>query len=51
MRIVVIGGTGFIREFLVAQLLGAGHEVAVVQRADSAVPLPIAVFPVTPATQ
>jgi nucleoside-diphosphate-sugar epimerase len=40
MRMLVIGGTGFIGQFLVAQLLGAGHEVTVVQRAGSAVPLP-----------
>lgn len=40
MRLIVIGGTGFIGHFLVPQLLEAGHEVAVVHRPESTVPLP-----------
>jgi nucleoside-diphosphate-sugar epimerase len=40
MRIVVIGGTGFIGHFLVPQLLDAGHEVAIVHRAESSTPIP-----------
>ena len=32
MRILVIGGTGFIGRFVVADLLRAGHEIAVVHR-------------------
>ena len=35
MRIVVIGGTGFIGQFLVPQLLDAGHDVAVLHRPES----------------
>jgi nucleoside-diphosphate-sugar epimerase len=40
MRILVIGGTGFIGRFIVPRLLDAGHQVAVLQRPDSAKPLP-----------
>lgn len=41
MRIIVIGGSGFIGTYVVAQLVEAGHDIAVVQRADSDKPLPI----------
>jgi nucleoside-diphosphate-sugar epimerase len=34
MRILVIGGTGFIGRFLVPQLLDAGHKVAVLHRPE-----------------
>jgi nucleoside-diphosphate-sugar epimerase len=40
MRILIIGGTGFIGTFLVPQLLDAGHDVAVLQRPESTKPLP-----------
>src|SRR4051812_28314985 len=40
MRILVIGGTGFIGQFLLPELLRAGHDVAVVHRAESAARLP-----------
>lgn len=40
MRILVIGGTGFIGRFLVPRLIDAGHDVAVLQRPESAKPLP-----------
>jgi nucleoside-diphosphate-sugar epimerase len=40
MRILVIGGTGFIGRFLVPRLLEAGHDVAVLQRPASAKPVP-----------
>jgi nucleoside-diphosphate-sugar epimerase len=40
MRVLVIGGTGFIGRFLVPRLIDAGHNVAVLQRPDSAKPLP-----------
>jgi len=40
MRILVIGGSGFIGRFLVPRLLDAGHEVSVVQRPESDRPLP-----------
>jgi nucleoside-diphosphate-sugar epimerase len=36
MRILVLGGTGFIGRFLVPRLIDAGHDVAVLQRPDSA---------------
>jgi nucleoside-diphosphate-sugar epimerase len=35
MRVLVIGGTGFIGRFLVPRLLDAGHDVAVVHRPES----------------
>jgi nucleoside-diphosphate-sugar epimerase len=35
MRVLVIGGTGFIGRFLVPRLIDAGHDVAVLQRTDS----------------
>lgn len=40
MRVLVIGGSGFIGQPLVRQLLHAGHELAVVQRPESATPVP-----------
>ena len=40
MRILVIGGTGFIGRFLVPRLLDTGYEVAVVQRPESTTELP-----------
>ena len=40
MRILVIGGTGFIGRFLVPRLIDAGHDVAVLQRPESEKPLP-----------
>jgi nucleoside-diphosphate-sugar epimerase len=40
VRVLVIGGTGFIGRFLVPQLLDAGHDVAVLQRPQSAKPVP-----------
>jgi nucleoside-diphosphate-sugar epimerase len=40
MRILVIGGTGFIGQCLVPDLLRAGHEVAVVHRPESTASLP-----------
>jgi nucleoside-diphosphate-sugar epimerase len=46
MRILVIGGTGFIGHFLVPRLLDAGHEVAVFQRPDSSATLPGGARPV-----
>ena len=46
MRILVIGGTGFIGRFLVPRLLDAGHDVAVVQRPSSAKPVPDGVRPI-----
>ena len=39
MRVLVIGGTGFIGHCLVPQLLGAGHDVAVFHRPGSTTPL------------
>src|SRR5829696_5178187 len=46
MRVLVIGGTGFIGRFLVPRLLAAGHDVAVVQRPDSNAPLPAGARPI-----
>jgi nucleoside-diphosphate-sugar epimerase len=40
MRLLVIGGTGFIGRLLVPRLLDAGHEVAVVHRPESTAPTP-----------
>jgi nucleoside-diphosphate-sugar epimerase len=40
VRALVIGGTGFIGRFLVPQLSGAGHDVAVVRRPESTAALP-----------
>ncbi len=40
MRVVVIGGTGFIGHFLVPRLLNAGHDVAVLHRPESTTPVP-----------
>jgi nucleoside-diphosphate-sugar epimerase len=40
MRILVIGGTGFIGRFVVPRLIDAGHDIAVLQRPESAKPLP-----------
>jgi nucleoside-diphosphate-sugar epimerase len=40
MRVLVIGGTGFIGRFLLPRLLDADHDVAVLQRPGSAKPLP-----------
>jgi nucleoside-diphosphate-sugar epimerase len=40
MKILVIGGTGFIGKFLVPQLTTAGHEITVFHRPDSTVPTP-----------
>jgi nucleoside-diphosphate-sugar epimerase len=40
MRILVIGGTGFIGRFLIPRLIDADHEVAVLQRPESAKPVP-----------
>jgi nucleoside-diphosphate-sugar epimerase len=40
MRILVIGGTGFIGRFLVPRLIDAGHEMAVLQRPESEKELP-----------
>jgi nucleoside-diphosphate-sugar epimerase len=40
MRILVIGGTGFIGGLLVPRLIDAGHDVAVLQRPESAKLLP-----------
>jgi nucleoside-diphosphate-sugar epimerase len=44
MRILVVGGTGFIGRFLVPRLLGAGHVVAVVQRPGSGAEPPAGVL-------
>jgi nucleoside-diphosphate-sugar epimerase len=46
MRILVVGGSGFIGTFLVPYLLGAGHDVAVLQRPGSTKPLPDGVWPI-----
>src|SRR3712207_3141738 len=46
MRILVIGGTGFIGRFLVPQLGGRGHEVAVLPRPGSAKRLPDGARPI-----
>ncbi|MFN2567672.1 MAG: NAD-dependent epimerase/dehydratase family protein [Gemmatimonadaceae bacterium] len=43
MRVLVIGGTGFIGRFVVPQLVDGGHDVAVFQRPDSAKPVPAGV--------
>jgi nucleoside-diphosphate-sugar epimerase len=40
MKILVIGGTGFIGRFVVRDLIAAGHEVAVYHRGRSAADLP-----------
>jgi nucleoside-diphosphate-sugar epimerase len=40
MRALVIGGTGFIGQFVVPRLVDAGHDVAVLQRPESAKPVP-----------
>src|SRR5918992_4907724 len=40
MRVLVIGGTGFIGRFVTPRVLDAGHDVAVLQRPESAKPLP-----------
>jgi nucleoside-diphosphate-sugar epimerase len=40
MRVLVIGGTGFIGEHIVRQLASGGHEVAVFHRGQTAVALP-----------
>ena len=46
MRILVIGGSGFIGRFLVRQLVDDGHEIAVLQRPGSTKPLPDGVRPI-----
>jgi nucleoside-diphosphate-sugar epimerase len=40
MRILVIGGTGFIGHFLVPQLTSAGHDVVVLRRPEADSPVP-----------
>lgn len=40
MRILIIGGTGFVGRFLGARLISAGHDVAIVRRPDSTAELP-----------
>ncbi|AHG93092.1 NAD-dependent epimerase/dehydratase (plasmid) [Gemmatirosa kalamazoonensis] len=40
MRILVVGGTGFIGRFLLPQLSGVGHDVGVVHRPESSATLP-----------
>src|SRR5919205_2077986 len=45
MRLLIIGGTGFIGRHLVPRLLAAGHEVAVVRRSEEG-PLPPGVRPI-----
>ena len=45
MRLLIIGGTGFIGRHLVPRLIAAGHEVAVVRRSDEAV-LPAGARPI-----
>jgi nucleoside-diphosphate-sugar epimerase len=46
MRILVIGGTGFIGQPLIPRLVDAGHDVAVLQRPESEKPLPDGVRPI-----
>ena len=46
MRVLVIGGTGFIGQFLVPQLLESGQNVAVLQRPESTKPLPDGAQPI-----
>jgi nucleoside-diphosphate-sugar epimerase len=41
MRILVIGGTGFIGRFLVPNMIDAGHDVAVLHRLESRKSLPV----------
>ena len=43
MRIVIIGGTGFIGPWVVRHLVGDGHVVAVFHRGHTAAGLPLAV--------
>jgi nucleoside-diphosphate-sugar epimerase len=40
VRVLVVGGTGFIGRFVVPRLIDAGHDVAVFQRRESTKPLP-----------
>ena len=46
MRVLVLGGTGFIGPPLVTRLVDAGHDVAVVRRPGSASPVPNGVRPI-----
>jgi hypothetical protein len=43
MRLLVIGGTGFIGRFVVRQLISQGHEVAIFHRGRTRTDIPLAV--------
>jgi nucleoside-diphosphate-sugar epimerase len=47
VRILLIGGTGFIGSFVVSQLVSGHHELAVVHRGSRAAPLPETVTSIT----
>jgi uncharacterized protein YbjT (DUF2867 family) len=42
MRILIIGGTGFIGPYLIKELINLGHEVAVFNRGNNPLNLPTA---------